>query len=228
MKFEVSGVSLIPTPEGALWWPEEKTLVVADLHFEKGSSFAARGVLIPPYDTRSTLRRLAALTTRLRPARVISLGDAFHDRGAETRMDEADAARLAALIAGVEWIWALGNHDPAPPTRFKGEVVAAKRLGPLIFRHEPTAGASPGEIAGHLHPCARVRTESRVQRRRCFATDGARLVLPAFGAYAGGLNVLDEAFANILPTPTVWALGRREVYAIAARRLIAEPARRIA
>jgi DNA ligase-associated metallophosphoesterase len=223
VQIEVNGARLVPTPEGALYWPDEDTLVVADLHFEKGSSFAARGALLPPYDTRSTLKRLASIVARLKPARVISLGDAFHDSGAEARMDEADAAILEAVIGGSDWIWVLGNHDPAPPKRFTGEVVVAKRIGRLVFRHEPTEGAALGEIAGHFHPCARVRTESRIQRRRCFATDGERLVLPAFGAYAGGLNVLDEAFANIFLAPTAWVLGRTRVYPIAPRLLVADP-----
>ncbi len=221
---DVTGARLLATAEGALWWPDEETLVVSDLHFEKGSSYAARGVMLPPYDTRATLRRLAAVIGRVKPARVISLGDAFHDGGAEARMEEADAGLLQSLVGATEWIWVLGNHDPAPPKRFKGDVVAVKRLGRLVFRHEPTEGAAPGEIAGHHHPCARVRTETRIQRRRCFATDGARLVMPAFGAYAGGLNLLDEAFAAIFPAaPLAWVLGRARVYPIAPRLLVGDP-----
>lgn len=221
---EIAGARLLPTPEGALYWPEEETLILADLHFEKGSSFAARGVLLPPYDTRTTLGRIEALCERLAPVRIISLGDAFHDGEAEARMDEEDADRLDALIAEREWVWVLGNHDPAPPKRFAGEVCAAKRAGPLVFRHEPARGPAPGEIAGHLHPCARVRTESRIQRLRCFAGDGARLVLPAFGAYTGGLNVLDEAFGGIFEAaPVTWVLGKRRVYPIAPQLLAADP-----
>lgn len=220
---EVFGAVLIPTVEGALFWPDESLLIVSDLHFEKGSAFAERGVMLPPYDTRATLKKLASVIDRLKPARIISLGDAFHDRRAEARMDEADAAALERLVAAVEWIWVLGNHDPAPPKRFGGEVAIAKRIGPLIFRHEPTEDDAPGEIAGHLHPCARVITESRIQRRRCFATDGARLVMPAFGAYTGGLNLLDIAFAKIFAEPSAWVIGRRLVYPIANRLLVGDP-----
>lgn len=222
-RIDVNGARLLPTPEGALWWADEETIVVSDLHFEKGSSFAKRGVMLPPYDTRATLGRLAAVIAKIKPARVISLGDAFHDGGAEARMEEADAALLKTLVEDRDWIWVLGNHDPAPPRRFAGDVVAAKRIGTLVFRHEPTTGAAAGEIAGHLHPCARVRTETRIQRRRCFATDGARLVMPAFGAYAGGLNVLDDAFANIFRAPTVWVLGKSRAYPIAPRLLVEDP-----
>ncbi|HXI88346.1 MAG TPA: ligase-associated DNA damage response endonuclease PdeM [Parvularculaceae bacterium] len=220
---EVSRARLLATADGALYLPKEETLVVSDLHFEKGSAFAARGVLLPPYDTRVTLKRLAALVTKLKPLQVISLGDAFHDGEAEARMEEEDAAALEGLVAFARWTWVLGNHDPAPPKRFGGEVAMTKRIGRLIFRHEPAKKAADGEIAGHLHPCARIRTETRIQRRRCFASDGKRLVMPAFGAYAGGLNVLDAAFADILPAPFVFALGRARVYPIAPALLVADP-----
>lgn len=219
----MNGATLTPTPSGALWWREEETLIVADLHFEKGSAFAERGVLLPPYDTRATLSRLAAIIRQFEPRRVISLGDAFHDRSAEGRMDEADAAALEALMARRHWVWVLGNHDPAPPKQFAGEVVAAKRIGRLVFRHEPTAGESPGELAGHLHPCARVVSDGRTLRRRCFASDGMRMVLPAFGAYAGGLNVLDEAFAPLFGPVTAWVMGRSAVYPVGAARLAPDP-----
>ncbi|MEQ8177020.1 MAG: ligase-associated DNA damage response endonuclease PdeM [Amphiplicatus sp.] len=220
----VNGVRLEATPSGALYWREEETLVVADLHFEKGSAFARRGVLLPPYDTRTTLKRLSAVIHQYQPQRVISLGDAFHDRAAEARMDEADAALLETMMKGRDWIWVLGNHDPIPPKRFAGEVVAAKRIGRLVLRHEPTEGPSPGELAGHLHPCARVVCDGRTLRRRCFASDGERMVLPAFGAYAGGLNVLDEAFAPLFGPVTAWVIGRSAVYPVGEARLAPDPA----
>lgn len=219
----VNGALLTPCPSGALYWRDEETLIVADLHFEKGSAFAGRGVLLPPYDTRTTLRRLAAVIRRFEPKRVVSLGDAFHDRGAEARMDEADAALLEETMRGREWVWVLGNHDPIPPKRFAGEVVAAKRIGRLALRHEPAEGPSPGEIAGHLHPCARVVSSTGSLRRRCFATDGTRLVMPAFGAYAGGLNVLDEAFAPLFGRVTAWVMGRSAVYPVGEARLAPDP-----
>lgn len=210
---------------GALYAPSQRTLIVADLHFEKGSSFARRGVFLPPYDTRTTLKRLLALCRRFDPTVIVSLGDAFHDRGAEARIGREDAALLDSLIAGAKWVWILGNHDPEPPRRFAGDTLIERRLGALTLRHEPTAGPAPGEIAGHLHPCARIRTQSLTQRRRCFASDGARLVMPAFGAYAGGLNVLDEAFAPIFGDPVAWALGERGVYPIDRSRLAPDPDR---
>jgi hypothetical protein len=228
----VLGEKLLAHPMGALFAPRRGALIVADLHFEKGSSFARRGVFLPPYDTRATLMRLAALCRIFDPAAVISLGDAFHDDGAETRLAEEDAEMLAGLIAGRKWIWILGNHDPAPPRRFAGETCAEHRIGALTLRHEPTARRAQGEIAGHLHPCARIRTQTRTQRRRCFVGDGERLVLPAFGAYAGGLNVLDDAFRPLFREPVAWALGESGVYCFDRSRLVpdaapaAAPARR--
>lgn len=219
----VNGESLVATTAGALYWPTRETLIVSDLHLEKGSHFATRGVLLPPYDTRTTLRRLAVLIKALKPACIISLGDAFHDCEAEARMDDDDATLLEALARAVRWIWILGNHDPAPPLRFPGEVDRCLRLGRLIFRHEPAAGGAAGEIAGHLHPAARVKAETRMMRRRCFASDGERLVMPAFGAFAGGLNVLDQAFSNILPEPTAYLLGATGVYLFRAAALLPDP-----
>ena len=163
----VCGAALTVLPEGALWWEREKTLVVADLHFEKGSSFAAKGIALPPYDTRTTLRRLQALVTKLKPARLIALGDSFHDRTAEARMDEADADALIALTRSTDWVWITGNHDPVPPRRFGGAVHEEINIGPLIFRHEPQVAPDTGEIAGHLHPVAAVRVRGRRLRRRC-------------------------------------------------------------
>lgn len=222
-EISVNAERLIAVAAGALYWPAREALIVSDLHFEKGSHFATRGVLLPPYDTRTTLRRLASLFKAHQPKIVISLGDAFHDDEAEVRMGEDDAATLQQLVGASQWIWILGNHDSEPPARFAGGVERSLRLGRLLFRHEPAQRRETGEIAGHLHPAARVRAESRIVRRRCFATDGHRLVMPAFGAYAGGLNVLDEAFAPLFEDLTAWMLGASGVYAFAREALIADP-----
>ncbi len=219
---QVNDEYLTPDPLGAAFWPARETLIVSDLHFEKGSAFAMRGALLPPYDTRTTLLRLERLMRRYRPKRVISLGDAFHDGEAEARLGEDDAAMLAAMTEAAEWLWILGNHDPAPPARFRGVSETEAAIGALIFRHEPRETVAPGEICGHLHPCARVVTEGRVLRRRCFAGDGTRLVMPAMGAFTGGLNILDEAFAAILPAPVAWVMGEGGVYPVAAANLAPE------
>ncbi len=220
----VNGERLVPLTSGALWRDLSATLVISDLHLEKGSNLAARGSLLPPYDTRTTLRRVATLMRNLKPRQVLSLGDAFHDGGAEARMDEEDAALLSDLAAAADWIWVLGNHDPEPPARFAGAVETAVRIGGLLFRHEPQARAEAGEIAGHFHPVARVRTQSRTMRRRCFVTDGVRLVMPAFGAYAGGLNVLDPAFTPFFSDFTVHVLGGDGVYPFWGKALVSDPA----
>ncbi len=220
--FDLNGAEVALDHAGALWWPAERTLVVSDLHLEKGSAYAARGVPLPPYDTRATLQALEAVIAAHRPRTVISLGDSFHDAACEARMDGADLERLVAVVASVaDWIWIEGNHDPAPPDHVGGTVMADVTMGPLIFRHEPTPGQADGEVAGHLHPCARVVRRGRSVRRRCFATDGARLVMPAFGAFTGGLNVLNDAFAPLFQAspPIAHMLGKDRVWPVQARRL---------
>jgi DNA ligase-associated metallophosphoesterase len=205
-----------------LYWPEEQAIVIADMHLEKGSSYAARGVLLPPYDTAATLARLGEILARYRPRAVIALGDSFHDRGGPARIRAADWVELRRLQRGRDWIWIAGNHDPDPVEGVGGCSAAALAIGPLVFRHEPEAGASGGEIAGHLHPVARVGGRGRTLSRRCFASDGKRMVMPAFGAYAGGLNVRDRAFASVFGALefTTHLLGEARLYAIAAARCL--------
>ncbi len=214
----VAGVTLIADLSGALFWEEESLLVVSDLHLEKGSSFAARGVLLPPYDTVATLGRLGAVIARHDPRTVIALGDSFHDRDAHERLSAPDRDAIAALQARRDWIWISGNHDPALPSDLGGVVAQEVAVGPIAFRHEPTGAA--GEIAGHLHPKARVSTRGRSMERRCFACDGERAVMPAFGAYTGGLSIRDAAFAKIFQTLGFMAhlLGDTRLHSIAASR----------
>jgi len=217
----VFGVVLEAFPEGGLWWADERLLVVADLHLEKGSSFAARGRMLPPYDTAETLARLTALVCRLDPRVVVSLGDSFHDDAGWSRLGPRDALALAALQVRREWVWIAGNHDAALPARLPGMRLDTLSLGPITFRHEPSAGPADGEIAGHLHPAARVIGRGKSVRRRCFAGDGRRLVMPAMGAYAGGLDIFDRAFAGLFAAADLraWMLGDNAVYAVAKRAL---------
>jgi DNA ligase-associated metallophosphoesterase len=214
----VADVTLLADLSGALVWEEQGLLVVADLHLEKGSSFAARGVLLPPYDTVATLGRLAAVIARHDPRMVIALGDSFHDRDAHARLSEADRDALAALQAHRDWIWISGNHDPALPSDLGGLVASEVAIGEVTFRHEPTGAC--GEIAGHLHPKARVATRGGGVERRCFVCDGKRAVMPAFGAYSGGLSIRDAAFARLFPSRdfTVHVLGDVRLHTIAASR----------
>jgi len=214
----VAGVTLVADLSGALFWEDQSLLVVSDLHLEKGSSFATRGTLLPPFDTAATLGRLAAVIARHDPHMVIALGDSFHDRTAHDRLSGTDREALAAVQARRDWIWISGNHDPALPSDLGGVVASEVAIGPIVFRHEPTGAF--GEIAGHLHPKARVATRGRSMERRCFASDGERAVMPAFGAYTGGLSIRDVAFSKIFGAPGFMAhvLGDNRVHAIAASR----------
>jgi DNA ligase-associated metallophosphoesterase len=214
----IAGVTLVADLSGAFLWESERLLVVSDLHLEKGSSFAARGVLLPPYDTVATLSRLSAVIARHDPRTVMALGDSFHDRDAHQRLSAPDREAIVALQASRDWIWISGNHDPALPSDLGGVVASEVAIGPIAFRHEPTGAA--GEIAGHLHPKARVTTRGRTVERRCFASDGERAIMPAFGAYTGGLNIRDAAFARIFQTVGFMAhvLGDNRMHAISASR----------
>jgi hypothetical protein len=214
----IAGVTLAADLSGALYWEDEGLLVVSDLHLEKGSSFATRGVLLPPYDTIATLGRLGAAIARHNPRTVIALGDSFHDRSAQDRLSLQNREVIAALQLRRDWIWISGNHDPELPADIGGVVADEVGIGPLVFRHEPTG--AEGEIAGHLHPKARVTTRGRSVERRCFASDGARAIMPAFGAYTGGLNIRDAAFAKIFQSLGFVAhvLGDRRLHTIAASR----------
>jgi DNA ligase-associated metallophosphoesterase len=215
---DVAGVSFVADISGALVWEEQRLLIVSDLHLEKGSSFAARGVLLPPYDTAATLGRLADVMARHDPRMVIALGDSFHDCDAPERLSDADRDTLTGLQAARDWIWISGNHDPALPSSLGGMVATEVAIGPIAFRHEPTGAF--GEIAGHLHPKARVASRGRAMERRCFASDGERAVMPAFGAYTGGLSIRDAAFAKIFQSLEFMAhvLGDNRLHVIAASR----------
>jgi DNA ligase-associated metallophosphoesterase len=207
---------------GALYLPDEATLVAADLHLEKGSSFARRGSLLPPYDTRTTLLALGGVIGRYDPRRVIALGDSFHDVGGPDRLDGGDADALAAMQAGREWVWIIGNHDPALPKAIGGEVVEELAISGLTLRHAPDPGTRC-ELAGHLHPVGKVVRRGGGVRRRCFVTDGRRCVMPAFGAYAGGLNVCDPAFQPLFPNGfSAHVIGGERLFAIARSLLCAD------
>jgi DNA ligase-associated metallophosphoesterase len=208
---------------GALWFSRARTLVVADLHLEKGSAYGARGQLLPPYDTRETLGRLAAEVADLSPSVLVLLGDSFHDRRAEDRLDREDAAAIEAIARACALIWVVGNHDAEGPRRLPGEIADRLEVEGLSLLHEPTPGHAAGEVAGHLHPAAKLVRYGRGVRSRCFLTDGERLILPAFGAYAGGLNVLDAAFAGLFAGEAMAvALGRGRAHALALTTLSAD------
>jgi DNA ligase-associated metallophosphoesterase len=216
LEIALNGERLVLDRSGAAWWERTRTLVFADLHFEKGSSYARGGQFLPPYDSHATLLRMAEVVTRRAPARIVALGDSFHDPCAAERLDRDARALLATMAKGRDFVWIAGNHDPHPPAWLGGMVTEEWREGGLVFRHEPQQGTPPGEIAGHLHPCARVAKWGRAVRRRCFAADGTRMVMPSFGAYTGGLDVGDDAIAALFGSAFhAYMLGVERVYAIA-------------
>ncbi len=218
----LGGVTVTALPHGALWVADAKALIVSDLHLEKGSSYALHGQMLPPYDTHATLTRLAALMEAHQPEIVVSLGDSFHDGQGPARLDARDRDLLQSMIGLCDWVWVEGNHDGRSPETLGGGVRDVLHLGALVLRHEPTEGPAAGEIAGHLHPCARVSGRGRSVRRRCFAFDGERLVMPAFGAFTGGLNVRDRAFAPLFPEGvTALVLGKERVLPAPYERLLA-------
>ncbi|MEP9351560.1 ligase-associated DNA damage response endonuclease PdeM [Xanthobacter sp. KR7-225] len=215
----IAGHEALLDPSGALFLVEARALVVADMHLEKGSAFARRGQMLPPYDTAETLAGLAGLVRRFAPRLVVALGDSLHDRWGAERIGENARAALAAFQAGRDFLWIAGNHDPEPHG-LGGQCLGALNLGGLVLRHEPEAQgrAAAGEICGHLHPVARVVRRGRALRRRCFVTDGARMVLPAFGAYAGGLEVSAPAIARLFGPDgfTAHLLGAGRTYRLAS------------
>lgn len=217
----ICGKSFRAHKSGALYWPAERALIVADLHFEKGSAFAERGQMLPPYDTRETLTKLARAIDTFEPETVIALGDSLHDAGACDRMAPNDLEGLHILQEDRDWIWITGNHDRTIDRRLGGVALESIAVEGITFRHEPTRGAVTHEIAAHLHPAAKLRMNGTALRRPCFVGNGLRLILPAFGAFTGGLNVLDDAFLPLFGSDgiAVWMMGQEGLYPVAPRLL---------
>ena len=185
--------SLIARPSGALFWPARNLLCVSDLHLGKSERMARRaGALLPPYEARETLSRLETDLEATGASTVICLGDSFDDAASLDGMDEADRLWLTRLIAGRDWVWIAGNHD-AGPLNIAGSHRAEVQLGGLVFRHIAEAGAQ-GEVSGHFHPKARLAGKAW----RCFLADRARLILPAYGTYTGGLWTHDPALTGLM------------------------------
>jgi len=208
----LAGERLMLDPAGALHWPAQKLLAVADLHLEKGSAGARNGRLLPPLDSRDTLERLALLVRRYQPRIIVALGDSFHDTDGAARLAASDLQQLSAIARGRDFVWVLGNHDPHPQASLPGKSVDEFVLGKLVFRHEARARAV-GEISGHYHPKARVPTRAAEISRPCFVADGQRVILPSFGAYTGGLDVHDDAIARLFRRGgRVFMLGQQRLF----------------
>jgi DNA ligase-associated metallophosphoesterase len=208
----LAGERLMLDPAGALFWPATGLLAVSDLHLEKGSSYARRGQLLPPWDTHATLDRLTILLRRYKPRMVVALGDSFHDDAGAGRLPPGELARLNAMTEAHRFIWVQGNHDPAPPRGVGGEWMEAFTTTTLVFRHQ-AAAAAEGEICGHHHPKAAIPARGARVSRPCFVADARRLMMPAFGAYTGGLDVRDPAIARLFPRGgRVFLLGKDRLF----------------
>jgi uncharacterized protein len=219
---KVAGVDVVLDLSGALYLPDAEALIVSDLHFEKASSFARRRHFVPPYDTGVTLTALESVVREYAPKMVICLGDSFHDPFCAERLQPKAIARFGALAQERDWVWVTGNHDPEIPHMLAGDRVEELCVGPLSLRHIPQKGeAGQGEIAGHLHPVGRILRRGRMVRRPCFATDGARLIMPAFGALTGGLSLANPAFNGLfdLSNLTAWMIGADQLHAVPAQGL---------
>lgn len=209
----LGGERLMLDPMGALFWPAQRLLAVSDLHLEKGSSFARQGMLLPPWDTHNTLDKLTLLLRRWSPEIVVALGDSFHDAAGSARLPASEQLRLNAMARAHRFIWVQGNHDPAPPEGLGGEWVETHAAGSVVFRHEAVASAGPGEIVGHHHPKATIPARTGSVSRPCFVFDGRRLMMPAFGAYTGGLDVRDPAIHRLFPRGgRVFLLGKDRLF----------------
>ena len=209
----LAGANLVPLPSGALWWASEKLLAVSDLHLGRSERAARYGNgLLPPYETRDTLDRLALAVSQTQPRTILSLGDSFDDLEAAGAVQDEVIERLASLAAGRKWIWIAGNHDPGP-VDLPGTHLSEHRSGRLIFRHIADPAHRPGdggEVSGHYHPKARLWLRGSHIARPCFLSDAARVILPAFGTYTGGLEMTNPAFDELLdPESIAWLTGRQ-------------------
>jgi len=184
-----AGHEFLAFAQGALFWPRRQALIVADLHFEKASWFARFGQLLPPYDSIATLSDLAALIAVTQARELWCLGDSFHDSQGARRISDQAAGLFDDLACRLDWYWIVGNHDAgleAPPC---GTVLAEAEIGGLLLRHEAAPGEMRPELSGHFHPKLRLMLKGRHVARRCFVASGNKLILPAFGALTGGLDV---------------------------------------
>jgi DNA ligase-associated metallophosphoesterase len=213
---------MIPDLSGALFLPDHKTLVVADLHLEHASSLARRGLYLPPYDSRSSLSQLGAVVAACQPTTLILLGDSFHDTDAGNRISGEDLASIRALTGRLDTIWITGNHDPHLPDGVGGRVVEEVQMGAVRLRHEPRVlDADSFEIAGHLHPGAVVSQRGRNIRCKCFIANAQRLILPAFGCFTGAFSISAPPFRPLFPQADyhVWMLGDSAIFKLPARRV---------
>jgi len=196
--FRFGGQSWQALPEGALYWCGRRALIVADLHLEKASAYAVRGQMLPPYDSLATLAALEAALTRTEAREIWCLGDSLHDEAGAERMPDAVLARLARLTARTDWVWITGNHDPRVSPRLGGTNREEAEVDGIILRHEARPGEHRPELSGHFHPKWRLSLRGRSVSRRCFVMGEAKLILPSFGAFTGGLDAHAPAICSLI------------------------------
>ncbi len=183
-----AGETFVPSPSGALYWPAQDALLVADLHLEKASWFARLGQLLPPYDSHATLTALAAEVERTGATRLYCLGDSFHDRFGCDRLPANARAILMDLTSRLDWVWIVGNHDPGFADHCGGRIIEEAEVRGIVLRHEAAPNDQRPEISGHFHPKLRLTINGRRIARRCFVASLRKLILPAFGSLTGGLD----------------------------------------
>ncbi|HYJ51825.1 MAG TPA: ligase-associated DNA damage response endonuclease PdeM [Allosphingosinicella sp.] len=188
VRFSFSGHELMALPQGALFWPARRALLVADLHLEKASWFAKGGQMLPPYDSAATLADLSLIVATAAAEEIWCLGDSFHDREGCDRLPEDARAALIALTSTTRWTWIVGNHDVGFADHCGGAVVEEAQVDGLILRHEAEPAETRPELSGHFHPKLRITHRGRQISRRCFVATATKLILPAFGALTGGLD----------------------------------------
>ena len=186
--FSFAGETFVASPEGALHWPAQSALLVADLHLEKASWFARLGQFLPPYDSVATLTALAELVEATGVTRLYCLGDSFHDRFGCDRLPDQARELLSAMTEKLDWVWILGNHDPGFADHCGGRLVEELEVAGIILRHEADPSDYRPEMSGHFHPKLRVSMRGRHVSRRCFVASSTKLILPAFGSLTGGLD----------------------------------------
>jgi DNA ligase-associated metallophosphoesterase len=208
---DFAGEELVLTRSNALYWPRERALLVADLHLEKGSWYARHGQMLPPYDSRETLERVADAVKATGARRVITLGDNFHDDEGTSRLDPYAAGMLESLTRALDWVWITGNHDERMHRTFGATLVRELELGGIVLRHEAKPGETRAELSGHYHPKMRLRVRDRHIARPCAvigrSAQAERMILPAFGAYTGGMDAgAPEILAALSPASSIDAV----------------------
>ena len=198
-----AGEEFVLTQGRALYWPRERALLVADLHLEKASFFARHGQMLPPYDSRETLERLALAIRETGARRMFSLGDNFHDSQGAAWLEPHAAGMLDALTRATEWVWITGNHDSEMEAGAGGTLAEELELAGLVLRHRARPGETRPELSGHYHPRFRLRARGRSIVRPCAVigtgdSHGGRMILPAFGSLTGGMDAADPAILEAL------------------------------